>query len=324
MNQQGWPACRVCGQAANHRMFEVREMMFGTRETFTYFECGGCGAIQIVKVPEDLARHYQGAYYSFKNHARESYGALWAFLKRARARHAIEGKGLLGAMVAKVQGTWPYFEWFKAARISFEASILDVGCGRGDYLLRFASDGFRRLTGVDPFVESDLTFDNGIRIYRRQIEEMTGEYDCVFSKHSFEHVLDPRKTMGEMVRLTRPGGAILIAVPVAQCWAWQEYGVHWFQLDAPRHIVIPSRKSMEMLAREAGLTVEHVLFDSSEAQMIRSELYKRDVPMQEYERKGSDAYFSAAEQARFRKQAAELNATGRGDQACFVLRKGKP
>jgi 2-polyprenyl-3-methyl-5-hydroxy-6-metoxy-1,4-benzoquinol methylase len=307
----------------SNRTFAVREMMFGSKEPFEYFECGGCGAIQIVMVPEDLARHYQGEYYSFKNHAREKYSAVEAFLKRARARYAIEGKGLLGKVMAKVQGTWPYFEWFKAAKISFDANILDVGCGRGDYLLRFASDGFTKLTGVDPFVESDLTFENGIRIYRRNLEEMTGEYDCVFSKHSFEHVLDPRKTMGEMVRLTTPGGALLIAVPVAQCWAWQEYGVHWFQLDAPRHIVVPSRKSMELLAREAGLTVEHVLFDSSEAQIIRSELYKRDVSMKEYETKGSRAYFSAAEQERFRKQAAELNATGRGDQACFVMRKGK-
>jgi SAM-dependent methyltransferase len=314
--------CRICGNASCNQAFTVREMMFGSKEPFEYFECRACGAMQISTIPADLARHYPAGYYAFNNQAREKYSPFERVLKRARARHAIEGKGLLGALVARVQGAWPYFDWFRAARVSFDARILDVGCGRGDYLLRFASDGFKYLTGVDPYIEADLQYDNGVKIHRCTLEWMTGEFDCIFSRHSFEHVPEPRTALREMARLARVGGALLIAVPVAGSWAWEEYGTHWFQLDAPRHIVVPSRRSMELLAGEFGLTLEHVLFDSTPEQMIASELYRRGISLMEYFKKGPLPFFRQAELDAFRKKAAELNAEGRGDQACFILRKG--
>ena len=39
-------------------------MMFGTREPFEYLECGQCGTLQLIDVP-DLARHYPIEYFSF-------------------------------------------------------------------------------------------------------------------------------------------------------------------------------------------------------------------------------------------------------------------
>ena len=39
--------------------------MFGTRESFTYLQCGGCGTVQLLDVPADLAPHYPPDYYSF-------------------------------------------------------------------------------------------------------------------------------------------------------------------------------------------------------------------------------------------------------------------
>ena len=51
-------ACRICASNGPHPHFVVREMMFGTRESFDYFECSNCKTLQIVDIPADLARHY--------------------------------------------------------------------------------------------------------------------------------------------------------------------------------------------------------------------------------------------------------------------------
>ena len=54
--------CRICGNKEGNAPFEAREMMFGTRERFTYFECNSCGCLQIAEIPDDLARFYAADY----------------------------------------------------------------------------------------------------------------------------------------------------------------------------------------------------------------------------------------------------------------------
>ena len=56
--------CRTCGAALLERPVLTKEMMFGTRETFEYHECSGCGCLQIAEYPADIARHYPSGYAS--------------------------------------------------------------------------------------------------------------------------------------------------------------------------------------------------------------------------------------------------------------------
>lgn len=46
--------CRVCSNIKNNVTYEVPEMMYGTRETFTYFQCARCRCLQIVEIPSDM------------------------------------------------------------------------------------------------------------------------------------------------------------------------------------------------------------------------------------------------------------------------------
>ena len=50
-------ACGACGGISLDRL-RVREMMFGTREVFTYGECANCGSLTLLDPPEDLSRFY--------------------------------------------------------------------------------------------------------------------------------------------------------------------------------------------------------------------------------------------------------------------------
>jgi hypothetical protein len=55
--------CRICGGQDGRRLV-AREAMFGLGEQFPYFECGGCGCLQIEELPQDSARYYRPGYYS--------------------------------------------------------------------------------------------------------------------------------------------------------------------------------------------------------------------------------------------------------------------
>jgi len=46
---------------------------------------------------------------------------------------------------------------------------------------------------------------------------------------------NPRNVFEKISGLLSDEGTLLIRIPVMDCFAWKEYGVNWFQLDAPRH-----------------------------------------------------------------------------------------
>ncbi|QDH78214.1 hypothetical protein FKX85_03825 [Echinicola soli] len=48
-------ACKLCGNNGGNKVHEVREMMFGTRDKFSYLECGKCHSIQNFTIPDNLA-----------------------------------------------------------------------------------------------------------------------------------------------------------------------------------------------------------------------------------------------------------------------------
>src|SRR5207244_3540710 len=58
--------CRICGKTGAHATWELREKMFGLGDAFTYFQCLGCGCLQIVSSPKDWARYYPSTYYSLR------------------------------------------------------------------------------------------------------------------------------------------------------------------------------------------------------------------------------------------------------------------
>jgi hypothetical protein len=99
--------------------------------------------------------------------------------------------------------------------------------------------------------------------------------------HSFEDMPDPLAVLKDIKRLCAPRGVVLIRLPVAGCLAWKEYGVDCYQIDAPRHLVIPSRKGMEILAERAGLHLFRVDFDSDERQFCCNEQYRQGIPLKD-------------------------------------------
>lgn len=117
-----------------------------------------------------------------------------------------------------------HYQYFYTTHFGFSDSfyggkfILDIGCGpRGS--LEWATMASRRI-GLDPLAkeylrlgakEHQMEYLDG---HAERIPIASGQCDVVFSFNSLDHVEDVGRVLGEIKRITRPGGYFLLLVEV--------------------------------------------------------------------------------------------------------------
>lgn len=312
-------ACRICGNTVGNQLHSVREMMLGLREAFPYLECGSCGCLQLVEIPAKMEKFYPANYYSFDQH-----GAFLTFLRRRRSRYAYGCPSLVGWLLTTLAVPNDAVRAVRRTGVPKNAAILDVGCGSGRLLLDLAWLGFKDLTGVDPFLAADIAYPEGPKVFRRRIEEMQGQFDLVMLHHSFEHMDQPDAVMSAVFRLLKPGGQAVFRIPVASSFAWREYGVHWINLDAPRHFYLHTFRSMSLLAGRAGFQTGQIVHESNAEQFWASEQYAQDIPMSDPRSLKSSPLKMLLAWPRLHRskvRAHELNQRGEADLVCFHYSK---
>lgn len=315
-------SCQICGNLEGNRILQAQEMMYGLGEIFPYLECGACGTLQILAIPEDLARYYPSDYYSYQV-PRMNQNSVRTFLRSHRARFYLGMPTLVGRLAAHKESRRPsFFRFLKAARATLDTPILDVGCGGGELLSQMAKYGFRDLTGIDPFMSGDTDYSPCFRVRKRGLEEESGRYPLVMMNHSFEHMAEPLKVLQTAKKLLTEGGTLLVRIPVAGTFAHRLYGMDWRGVEPPRHFFVYTERALRLLAAKAGWKVGSVYYDSDSAQFWVSEQYRRGIPITApnsylVDKEGSS--FSPADMVEFAREAARLNQAGDGDTACFFL-----
>ena len=312
------PTCRMCGARSWRDRLPARERQFGIAGEFTYATCAGCGSLQLLDPPDDLAPYYPPDYYSLG--PGEATG-LAARAKSGAARYLVTGRGLLGRAVARLARprTPTMATWLSRIGATRATRILDVGCGWGALLRTLDAAGYERLMGVDPFLAEPGRVGR-VELRRCTLEALAESadaprFDLVMIHHALEHVPDPRATLSAARRVLSVGGHCLVRVPIVPSRAFERYGEHWVQLDAPRHLIIPSERAMTALAASVGLTLVESAHDSEQIQIWGSELYERGMTLTE----GARTLGYVAKQ-RGRTFARRANAARQGDQAAFLFR----
>lgn len=317
-------ACRICGGAPSET-FSVREMMFGTRDVFPYFQCADCGCLQIAEVPADLGGYYPDGYYSFEPN-RKRVRPLKRAVRRARARFAVERTGLFGRLLDWRRKADPLLVMYGDIGVRISDRVLDVGGGGGGHVWKLREAGFTRALAADKFIPADVVVDGVTVAKKADIFEIGGEFDLITFHHSFEHMEAQVETLARCRQLLAPGGRVLVRVPTVTSYAWEHYRQDWVSLDAPRHLYLHSHASLRLLADRAGFTVARLWCDSTAFQFWGSEQYRRDIPLdseRSYAKNAGGSMFTAAEIAAFERRAEQLNAELRGDSVCVLLTPGK-
>ncbi len=104
--------------------------------------------------------------------------------------------------------------------------LLDVGCGRGDFVREFKDLGLE-VFGIDR-EKGDSKMLKGIEVKLRDIENESflfndGIFDFVFSKSVIEHLWTPDNFIKEIYRVLKPGGRIIIMAPDWHSQRWIFY-----------------------------------------------------------------------------------------------------
>lgn len=310
--------CRVCGNAEENHIFEVKEMLRGTRDVFKYMECGTCKCVQIINPPVDMTAYYDNHFYgSFSNQRKNRITEL---MRRIRNRYAIRKQGdLIGMVFSKIKPLPRYFT-IVGEHATAASRILDVGCGAGSYVSNLREIGFENATGIDPYIKDDLHLANGGVIRKSYIEDVKDSYDVILSHHSLEHVPHPLDTLVAIRQRLSPGGVCILTVPVAEN-LYRKYRSDCYLIQAPQHFYLFSIDSLHILATKAGFLIESIFreFDSNFEWYVSSELWSQNVASNEFEGTGIK-FLSNSKQQEIKSEYLRLKRNQQGDNVIFVLR----
>jgi len=322
--------CRICDSIADHPHYQPQERMFGWGDTFDYFKCQDCGCLQIVSIPVDLARFYPTNYYSLSNEPLVRPSLPKRLLNRQKMRYRLTGKGAMWERLTWRLGGLPYgateaLLYLKhIPGIRYNTRFLDVGCGEhSEWLGTLSRCGFTCLNGADPYL-SNAGKRNGIHYQQAPLDQVPGEFDVISFHHSLEHIPDQRATLQNAHRLLARGGTCIIRIPLVDSLVWERYGVHWVELDAPRHLYLHTQASLAQLAIKTGFDVVRTQHDSTEFEFAGSEQYLAGIPLtapNSFWINPLDNIFTEEQMNQFRELAGQVNLEGRGGRAAFYLRK---
>ncbi len=246
-------------------------------------------------------------------------------LRSLRARAAWRSVQRRGwhSRVTRLIGRPAFIGWLSRVRIRSDAAILDVGCGRGDLVVRLADLGFPRVHGVDPFIAGDKRLTAAAAVFRGDITRAPApRYDLIIFNHTLEHMADQHHALRQASQRLAADGAIIVRLPLADSFAFDVYRDSWFQFDAPRHLYLHTRASLGILASDTCLRIADVVYDSTLLQFLGSESYKFNRPLPR--QNPLTLAVKAKLHPRYRRWArleVGLNQVGRGDQALFLLRR---
>ena len=101
--------------------------------------------------------------------------------------------------------------------IAKQASLIELGCGRGDFLLEFQQAGLQ-CYGIDRDEQSISLLANLIDVRKADISVDAlpfddNTFDVVYHKSLIEHLYTPDHLMAESYRILKPGGRVIILTP---------------------------------------------------------------------------------------------------------------
>jgi len=257
-------ACLFCGSARHELRFRASDRWFPVHGVFNMRQCLDCGLLFVCPQPsaDALAAHYPPDYYAFEGERPDDRrdAALYELFYGERPRAL---RKLLALPYRPVLRTMP---GGRGAR------LLDVGCGSGHFLAIakkvLQADAF----GVEPWsYNAAFAAREGLNIFPGTLEQAAfpdAFFDAVTLNHVFEHLPDPRAALNELRRILKPGGTLVVGVPQSRCLLYWLFGKHWWQLDVPRHMFVPSSANLLALATRAGFIVQRIRYNSTSTSLL--------------------------------------------------------
>jgi SAM-dependent methyltransferase len=241
--------CPVCGTRASAPHLIAKNThgrhVVNAEERFPLYLCDCCDALFVGNIRADqdfYRRYYDDGYYD----ARPPQGLGWA--TRAAAWLASRSHAMRAQLCRRVTPAG-----------TSRLRLLDVGCGAGDFLASLDPTTFDA-EGLE--INEDgrqQCLKRGLPVSGTPLEAVDfgkRQFDAVTLWHVVEHLSDPIVTLRAIRKLLSDDGVLVLAVPNHRCLGFWLGSADWFHLDSPRHLFIPSRRTIDRLAAATGFRVE--------------------------------------------------------------------
>lgn len=221
-------------------MFEAPAVIRGLRRRFTVVQCLNCNSFSLYpRLPkEEILSLYSPNYEPYWKPIATERNLL---LRWSRRRH--------------------YAYRCRAVYTSCPegGQVLDVGCGTGGFLYELQRTGKYQVIGIDINEYAlSLAQQQGIRVQYGELVDLcfpAASFDVVTAWEVIEHVRDPEATLGEIHRVLKPTGTLLLSTPNGASWQARFWRNYWCGWDLPRHLQIFSRESLYELLRNSGFRI---------------------------------------------------------------------
>lgn len=231
--------CTFCQGRQFVSLFTASDFDTG-KESFQLMECTQCRLVRTEPILDafQLQKYYSLPYYgSDKDKFKGLVESITYWLNSRRA-------GSILALLGR-------------DRVGVPPRILDVGCGRGNFLRVLSNKGCD-CYGVERTEFPDRGPTEGIHFFKGNLCDLGFEdnfFDAVVLWHVLEHMENPSGIVHEIARILRPGGLLVVAVPNFGSFQARWFQARWFHLDLPRHIHHFNQKTLLACLSSQGFTI---------------------------------------------------------------------
>jgi 2-polyprenyl-3-methyl-5-hydroxy-6-metoxy-1,4-benzoquinol methylase len=235
--------CPLCSSENVFMNFRCTDH-FISKEVFELYKCTDCNFEFTQDYPEEteIGKYYESDQYI--SHSDTSKGFPNKIYRLVR-----------NAMLRKKRGI------IKSATGLKKGSILDIGSGTGHFAGTMKKAGWLvKGIEINEKVRNLSVSRFGLEIIGPgQISTLeANSFDCITLWHVLEHFHDPFKFAVEILRLLKPGGLCLIALPNCSSYDAKYYGQNWAAYDVPRHLWHFNPSSFRLFSEKTGFESENL------------------------------------------------------------------
>ncbi|HSE34186.1 MAG TPA: class I SAM-dependent methyltransferase [Pyrinomonadaceae bacterium] len=189
-------------------------------------------------------------------------GCLWATDVRQHEQVVMAAYERLSALYFDSEAVTSRFqEFYKWLERSLEKndsgnSILDVGCGDGNFLSTLSDSWSKR--GLEPSkAGTELARRKHLQVDVGSLDSCACPYevDLISALDVIEHVVDPHKFIESIKRHLKPNGMILLVTGDAESHPARIAGCQWSYLRWCGHISVFSAAGLRMLLKSHGFEI---------------------------------------------------------------------
>ena len=140
-------------------------------------------------------------------------------------------------------------------KINKNISLLDFGCGDGEFLSSLNSNKYEVYGHDRNSTSKELCKKRGISIYNDGDKK---NFDVITMWHVIEHINDPIEVLKKLNAILKDNGVIVLQTPNTHSWGFKFGASNWFHLDSPRHLFLFNKKSIDHMCKDTGFILKKV------------------------------------------------------------------